>query len=151
MLIIYVDADACPVRNEVYGVARRYGMRVVIVANAALKVPVDALFELVVRPGFGKADDYIAEMIGPGDVAITADIPLASRCLPKGGRVLDPRGRLFTEGDIGTAMGIRDLMDHLRQSGTVTGGPRPMKPKDRSRFLSKLDETVTTILRAHQC
>ena len=151
MLIIYVDADACPVKNEIYGVARRYGMRVVIVANAALKVPGDALFELVVRPGFGTADDYIAEMIGPGDLAITADIPLASRCLAKGGRVLDPRGRVLTDSDIGTALGMRDLMDHLRQGGTVTGGPSPMKPKDRSRFLSKLDEIVTALLRARNC
>jgi uncharacterized protein YaiI (UPF0178 family) len=151
MLIIYVDADACPVKNEVYGVARRYGMSVVIVANAPLRVPGDALIELVVRPGFGTADDYIAETIGPGDVAITADIPLASRCLQKGGRVLDPRGRELMDNDIGAALGMRDLMDHLRQGGTMTGGPSPMKPKDRSRFLSKLDEIVTALRRANKC
>jgi uncharacterized protein len=151
MSIIYVDADACPVKNEIYGVARRYEMRVVIVANAPLKVPGDAQFELVVRPGFGTADDYIAEAIGPGDVAITADIPLASRCLDKGGRVLDPRGRELTDNDIGSALGMRDLMDQLRQGGTVTGGPSPMKPKDRSRFLNKLDEIVTALRRVSSC
>jgi len=148
MLIIYVDADACPVKEEVYRVARRYGMRVVIVANAPLKVPADALFELVVRPGFGTADDYIAETIEPGDVAVTADIALAARCLSKGGRVLDPRGQEFTDRDIGSAIGMRDLMDELRQGGTVTGGPSPMKPKDRSRFASKLDVVVNALRRA---
>ncbi len=147
MPTIYIDADACPVKNEVYGVARRYAMRVVIVANAPLKVPAGELFELVVRPGFGTADDYIAEVIGNGDVAITADIPLAARCLEKGGRVLDPRGRELTDNDIGAAVGMRDLMDQLRQGGTVTGGPSPMKPKDRSRFLNKLDEIVTALRR----
>ncbi len=148
MPTIYIDADACPVKNEVYGVARRYSMRVVIVANAPLKVPAGELFELVVRPGFGTADDYIAEVIGNGDVAITADIPLAARCLEKGGRVLDPRGRELTDNDIGAAVGMRDLMDQLRQGGTVTGGPSPMKPKDRSRFLNKLDEIVTALRRS---
>src|SRR5206468_9663798 len=89
MLILYVDADACPVKDEVYRVARRYGMHVAIVANATLRVPADALIELVVRPGFGAADDWIAEQTGPGDIVITADIPLAARCLAKEARVLD--------------------------------------------------------------
>jgi uncharacterized protein YaiI (UPF0178 family) len=149
MLIIYIDADACPVKSEVYGVARRYAMQVVIVANAPLKVPGDALFELVVRPGFGTADDFIAEVIGLGDVAITADIPLAARCLQKGGRVLDPRGRELTDNDIGAALATRDLMDQLRQGGNATGGPSPMQPKDRSRFLNKLDEIVNGMRRAY--
>src|SRR5438132_298726 len=100
MLTIYIDADACPVKDEVYRVARRYAMRVAVVANAPLRVPGDALVELVVRPGFGAADDWIAEQAGPGDVIITADIPLAARCLAKGASVLDSKGHPFTESDI---------------------------------------------------
>lgn len=148
MLIVYIDADACPVKDEVYRVARRYQMRVAVVANAPLRVPTNALIELVVRPGFGSADDYIAEQAGPGDVVITADIPLAARCLEKGARVLGPKGDPFTENDIGQALATRDLMDQLRQGGMVTGGPAPMTPRDRSRFLSKLDEVVNAVRRA---
>jgi uncharacterized protein YaiI (UPF0178 family) len=149
MLTIYVDADACPVKDEVYKVARRYEMHVAIVANATLRVPVDTLIELVVRPGFGAADDWIAEQAGPGDIVITADIPLAARCLAKEARVLDPRGHPLTENDIGETLGMRDLMHELRQDGSVTGGPAPMTPKDRSRFLSKLDEAIHAVRRAY--
>jgi uncharacterized protein YaiI (UPF0178 family) len=149
MLTIYVDADACPVKDEVYRVARRYSMRVAVVANAPLRVPADALTELVVRPGFGAADDWIAEQAGPGDIVITADIPLAARCLANGARVLSPKGKPFTDNDIGAALAMRDLMDELRQGGAVTGGPAPMTAKDRSRFLSKLDEIVNAVRRAH--
>ena len=123
MRIIYIDADACPVKDEVYKVARRYEMRVLIVTNAAMRVPTDVLFELIVRGGFGEVDDWIAEQAGPGDIVITADIPLAARCLAKEARVLDPRGNVLTENDIGEALGMRDLMNDLRQDGTVTGGP----------------------------
>src|SRR5581483_2289166 len=111
MLTVYIDADACPVKDEVYRVARRYQMRVVVVANAPLRVPSDERIELVVRPGFGAADDWIAEQAGPGDIVITADIPLAARSLAKQARVLDPKGRTFTEDDIGEALATRDLMD----------------------------------------
>src|SRR5947199_6231681 len=104
MLTIYVDADACPVKSEVYRVARRYGLPVKVVANAPLRVPADPLVELVVRPGFGTADDWIAEQGGPGDVVVTADIPLAARCLAKGAAVLGPKGHPFTESDIGEAL-----------------------------------------------
>jgi uncharacterized protein YaiI (UPF0178 family) len=149
MLTIYIDADACPVKDEVYRVARRYEMRVAVVANAPLRVPADARVELVVRPGFGAADDWIAEQAGPGDVVVTADIPLAARCLAKGARVLDPKGYAFTDNDIGSALALRDLMDELRQGGTVTGGPAPRTPKDRSRFLAKLDEVINAVRRAH--
>jgi uncharacterized protein YaiI (UPF0178 family) len=149
MLTIYVDADACPVKDEVYRVARRYAMRVAVVANAPLRVPTDALVDLVVRSGFGAADDWIAEQTGPGDIVVTADIPLAARCLAKGARVLDPKGRAFTESDIGSALAMRDLMDGLRQGGAMTGGPAPMTPKDRSRFLSKFDEAVNVVRRAY--
>jgi uncharacterized protein YaiI (UPF0178 family) len=149
MLTILVDADACPVKEEVYRVARRYGMRVAVVANAPLRVPADPLVELVVRPGFGAADDWIADQAGPGDVVVTADIPLAARCLAKGARVLGPKGHPFTENDIGEALAMRDLMAGLRQAGESAGGPAPMTAKDRSRFLSRLDEAVNAVRRAH--
>src|SRR5256885_15144327 len=149
MLIIYVDADACPVKDEVYRVARRYGMRVAVVANAPLRVPTDALVESVVCAGLGAADDWIAEQAGPGDVVVTADIPLAARCLAKEARVLDPKGRPLTDSDIGAALAMRDLREELRQGGAMTGGPLPMTPKDRSRVLSKLDEAVNVVRRAY--
>ena len=149
MLTVYADADACPVKDEVYRVARRYALRVAVVANAPLRVPADTLIELVVRPGFAAADDWIAEQAGPGDVVITADIPLAARCLAKDARVLDPKGHPFTDNDIGAALALRGLLDELRQGGTITGGPAPMTPRDRSRFLSKLDEAANAVRRAH--
>src|SRR5262245_49233708 len=107
MLTIFVDADACPVKEEVYRVARRYAMRVVVVANAPLRVPSDDRFALVVRQGFGAADDWIAEQAGPGDIVITADIPLADRALTKGARVLGPKGQEFTDTHIGSALATR--------------------------------------------
>jgi uncharacterized protein len=149
VLTIYVDADACPVKDEIYKVARRYAMRVALVANAPLRVPADALIELVVRPGFGAADDWIAEQVGPGDIVVTADIPLAARCLAKEARVLDAKGQEFTDNDIGSALAMRGLMDELRQGGIVTGGPAPMTARDRSRFLSRLDETINALQREH--
>jgi uncharacterized protein YaiI (UPF0178 family) len=149
VLTIYVDADACPVKEEVYRVARRYALRVAVVANAPLRVPADPLFELVVRIGFGAADDWIADRAGPGDIVVTADIPLAARCVANGARVLSPKGQPFTENAIGAAVATRDLMEELRQGGVVTGGPAPMTAKDRSRFLSKLDELVNGARRAH--
>jgi uncharacterized protein len=149
VLTIYVDADACPVKEEVYRVARRYAMRVAVVANAPLRVPADPLFKVVVRTGFGAADDWIAGQVGPGDIVVTADVPLAARCVAKGAPVLSPKGQPFTENDIGAAVATRDLMEELRQGGIVTGGPAPMTAKDRSRFLSKLDELVNGARRAH--
>jgi uncharacterized protein YaiI (UPF0178 family) len=149
MLTLYLDADACPVKEEAYRVARRYNLRVAVVANAPLRVPAEERVTLVVQPGFGAADDWIAGQAGPGDVVVTADIPLAARCLAKGARVLDPKGRPFTDNDIGSALALRDLLDGLRQGGVVTGGPAPMTAKDRSRFLSKLDELVNAVRRAH--
>ncbi len=148
MPIIYIDADACPVKDEIYRVARRYEMRVLVVARTFMRTPNDALIELVERDGFGVVDDWIAEQAGLGDIVITADIPLAARCLAKEARVIDPRGQPFSESDIGAALAMRDLMADLRQDGTVTGGPPPMTPKDRSRFLSKLDEAVNAVRRS---
>ena len=149
MLTIYIDADACPVKAEVYKVARRHGMHVAVVANAPLRVPPDALIETVVRFGFGAADDWIVEQAGPGDIVVTADIPLAARCLGKEALVLDPKGRPFTDNHIDSRLAMLDLMDELRQGGAVTGGPAPMTPRDRSRFLSKLDEAVNAVRRIH--
>jgi len=149
MLTIFIDADACPVEDGVYRVARRYQMRVTVVANALQRVPPDPLMELVVCPGFGAADDWIAEQAGPGDIVITSDIPLAARCLAKDARVLGAKGRFHTDNSIGSALAMRELMSEIRQDGTVTGGPAPMMPKDRSRFLSKLDEAVNGLRRAY--
>jgi uncharacterized protein YaiI (UPF0178 family) len=137
------------VKDEIYRVTQRYRMRVAVVANTPLRVPNNALVELVVRSGFGAADDWIAEQAGPGDLVITADIPLAARGLAKNARVLDPKSHPFTENDIGGALAMRDLMDGLRQGGAMTGGPAPMTPKDRSRFLSKFDEIVNAVRREY--
>ena len=145
--MIYVDADACPVKDEIYRVAKRLNVNVIVAANCPMRVPTDALIELVVKPGFGSVDDWIAETCGPDDLVITADIPLAARALGRGSFVLDPRGNPFTERDIGHALATRELMSELRMTGEVTGGPAPFAPKDRSRFLSKLDEILHTIQR----
>ena len=145
---VYVDADACPVKDEIYRVARRHGVKVYVVANAPLRVPADDLIELVVVPGgFDVADDWIAERVGPGDVTVTADIPLADRCLQKGSRALGPKGHPFTEDSMGEALATRALLDMLRQSGQFGGGPAPFAKADRSRFLAKLDETLHAVRR----
>jgi uncharacterized protein len=145
---IYLDADACPVKEEVYRVARRYEIKVNVVANCPLRVPNDDLIELVVvKGGLDVADDWIAERIEPGDIAITTDIPLAARCLQRGARVLGPKGIEFTEDGIGSALATRGLLDMLRQSGEFTGGPAPFTKSDRSRFLAKLDETIHAVRR----
>jgi uncharacterized protein YaiI (UPF0178 family) len=149
MLTIYVDADACPVKEEVYRVAKRHEMRVLVAANTTMRVPIDPLVEIVVCAGFGAVDDWIAEQAGAGDIVITADIPLAARCLANDARVLGPKGKAFTENDIGSALATRSLLDDLRQGGIVRSGPAPMTPKDRSRFLSKLDETIHAVRRAY--
>ena len=149
MLTLYLDADACPVKDEAYRVVRRYGMRVAVVANAPLRVPANPLIELVVCPGFGAADDYIAEQAGAGDLVVTADIPLAARCLARDARVLDAKGNEFTDNDIGSALALRGLLNDLRQGGAVTGGPSALTPKDRSRFLAKLDDLVNAVRRAY--
>lgn len=140
---IFVDADACPVKDEVYRVAWRHGLKVYVVANAFLQVPKDDLVERVIVPaGPDVADDWIAERAGGRDVVVTADIPLAARCVKAGAAVIAPNGRAFTEDSIGMALATRNLMDELRSAGAVTGGPRAFEPKDRSRFLSALDQAV---------
>ena len=145
---IYIDADACPVKEEVYRVARRYGIKVFVVANAPIRVPNEDLIELVVvRGGFDAADDRIVEDASAGDIVITSDIPLADRCIRSGARVLSPKGVEFTEDAIGNALATRALLDMLRQSGEFGGGPAPFAKVDRSRFLGKLDELIHTVRR----
>lgn len=150
MPTIYIDADACPVKAEIYRVAERYKLPVKVVANAIQRVPTDERIELVVCQGFGAADDWIAEQVVDGDIVITADIPLAARCLDKHARALGPKGNEFTDRHIGEALATRELLDTLRQGGTMTGGPAPMAAKDRSRFLSKLDELVNAVRRGRK-
>ena len=146
MLHIFVDADACPVKQEVYRVAKRYRLDVTLVANSWLRVPDERWLRLeVVGDGFDAADDWIVEHVQPHDIVITADIPLAARCIDAGARVLGTRGEEFTEAGIGDALAMRALKDHLRQTGEITGGPPPIDKKFRSRFLSKLDEMVNAL------
>ncbi len=146
MLDIYVDGDGCPVKDEVYRVAERYALRVFVVSHVPIRVPPRNRVEPVrVRRGFGAADDWIAEHVLEGDVAVTADIPLADRCLKRGARVLAPNGHVFSEASIGDALARRELMEQLRQMGEVTAGPRPFVAADRSRFLSRLDEIIVAI------
>ena len=140
---LYIDADACPAKDEAYKVARRYGLTVYVVSNSFIMVPRDSLIEqVVVDAGADIADDWIAERAGQGDVAITADIPLAERCLKAGALVIGPTGRPFTPDSIGSALASRAVGEHLRAIGAVTRGPAPFGPADRSRFLQALDEAV---------
>jgi hypothetical protein len=140
---IFVDADACPVKEEVYRVARRYGLKVRVVANAFIALPADPLIERVfVDAGPDKADDWIADHAGAGDVVITADIPLAQRALSVGAAAISPTGRAFTADSIGAAMASRAIAEHIRSTGGLTGGPAPFRPADRSRFLQALDEAI---------
>ena len=144
---VFIDADACPVKDEVYRVAGRYAVPVRVVANAPMRMPAGGLVELVVRPGFGSADDWIADQARPDDIVVTADIPLAARVLARGARVLDPRGHAFTTNNIAEALALRAMLEERRRNGESTGGPAAMTPQDRSRFLSRLDETVNAVRR----
>ena len=146
---IYVDADACPVKAEIYKVAERHGWAVQVVANDIIALPVHHLIHrVVVGDGFDAADDWIAERAGPGDVVITSDIPLAARCVKAGAEVLGPNGKGFSDRSIGMALASRNLMAELREAGQVTGGPRPFSQRDRSAFLSALHETIEKLKRA---
>ncbi|HEV2565355.1 MAG TPA: YaiI/YqxD family protein [Microvirga sp.] len=148
-ITLYVDADACPVKPEIYRVAGRHRVKVFVVSNAFLQVPQDPLIErVVVSAGFDAADDWIAERAGRGAVVITADIPLASRCVKAGAEVIGPTGKPFTEASMGMALATRNLMEDLRAMGEVTGGPRPFSQKDHSAFLSALDVAINRLKRA---
>ena len=140
---LYVDADACPVKPEIYRVAQRYGVGVTLVAASSMRIPDDPSVVLeVVAEGFDAADDWIAGHVAPGDLVITADVPLAARCLAAGAAVLGPSGRPFTEENIGDVLATRNLLAELRGAGVETGGPAPFDPKDRSRFLQALDRMI---------
>ena len=148
-IAIYVDADSCPVKEEVYRVAERHRIKVYVVANAFMAVPRDLRIErVVVGAGFDAADDWIAERAKRGAIVITADVPLAHRCVKAGADVITPNGRAFTEASIGMALATRDLMADLRASGAITGGPKPFSPRDRSSFLSALDLAIVHLKRA---
>jgi len=148
-LRIYVDADACPVKDETYRVAARYGIGVFVVANSPILTPrAPGIERVVVAAGLDAADDWIAERAGPGAIVVTADIPLASRCVKAGADVLAPTGKRFSEDSIGMALATRNLMDHLRSTGQATSGPKAFGPRDRSNFLSALDNAVTRLKRA---
>lgn len=138
---ILVDADACPVKDEIYRVAARYGLRVTLVANTAMYVPQRPQVELVVvNDHFDAADDWIVEHVRAGAIVVTGDIPLAARCLKKGARVLGLKGVMFTEESIGAALATREFLSQMREHGVMGGGPAPFAPKDRSLFLQRLDQ-----------
>jgi uncharacterized protein YaiI (UPF0178 family) len=151
LLHIFVDADACPVKQEVYRVASRYQLDVTLVANSWMRVPNERWIELeVVADGFDAADDWIVEHVQPNDIVVTADILLASRCVKQGARVMGPNGKPFTEDNIGQTVAVRDLLSELRGAGEITGGPPPLNKRDRSRFLEQLDNVIQSIRRNHR-
>ena len=140
---IYIDADGCPVKDEVYKVAGRYGLHVTVVANKWMRTPEDdSVVMEVVGGGFDEADDWIVEHCGVDDIVIAIDIPLADRCLKKSARVLGYKGRVFTVEGIGDALANREIAANLRDAGVMTGGPAPFDKKDRARFLQALDALV---------
>ncbi len=146
---IFVDADGCPVKQDICRVADRYGLQVTFVANAGVSVPRGDRIELiVVSAEFDAADNYIVSRVATDDIVITDDIPLAARCLARNARVLSTRGKRFTEESIGEALATRELMTELRAMGTVTGGPPAFAKRDRSNFLQRLDDTIQAARKA---
>lgn len=146
---ILVDADACPVKTEVFRVAARYGLKTYVVSNSFMNLPRDPAIErVIVGAGFDAADDWIAERARRGAVVITADVPLAHRCVTAGADAIAPNGRAFTAASIGMVRATRDLMAELREAGAVMGGPPPFSPRDRSAFLSALDLAIVRLKRA---
>jgi len=154
MIAVYIDADACPVKQEIYRVAERHALKgtalkVFVVSNSPIAIPRDPLIErVVVGAGMDEADNWIAERARSGDIVITADVPLASRSVKAGASVIAPNGRVFTEESIGMTLATRNLMDSLRSSGEITSGPKPFAPRDRSSFLSALDQAIVRLKRA---
>lgn len=146
---LYVDADACPVKDEIYRVGARYGLKTFVVSNAFIQVPASPLIErIVVDAGPDVADDWIAERCGPGDIVITQDIPLAGRALKARAQAIGPTGRMFSDATIGSALAGRELAEHLRSMGVNTAGPKPFASTDRSKFLQELDAAVHRAKRA---
>jgi uncharacterized protein len=172
MITLYIDADACPVKQEIYRVAERHvrkgtALKVFVVSNSPIAVPRDGIFggppdakpgttfaggplieRIVVGAGMDEADNWIAERAKRGDIVVTADVPLASRCVKAGAEVIAPNGKPFTADSIGMTLATRNLMDTLRSAGEITGGPKPFAPRDRSEFLSALDRAVVQLTRA---
>ena len=153
-ITLFVDADACPVKQEIYRVAERFvrrgtALKVVVVSNSPIAVPRDDFIErVVVGAGMDEADNYIAERAGPGSVVVTADVPLAARAVKAGAEAIAPNGKAFTDDAIGMTLATRNLMSDLRSAGAVTSGPKPFAPGDRSRFLSALDAALMRLTRA---
>jgi uncharacterized protein YaiI (UPF0178 family) len=146
---IYVDADACPVKNEIYRVAARHGLKVFVVSNTPIMVPREPWIERVVVSGaMDAADDWIAERVARGDIVVTADVPLASRSVKAGAVVIAPNGKPFDDNSIGMTVATRNLLHELRSAGAITGGPRPFEQRDRSRFLSAREQAVVRLKRA---
>jgi uncharacterized protein YaiI (UPF0178 family) len=154
MISIFIDADACPVKQEIYRVAERHAgkgtaLKVFVVSNSPIAIPRDEMIErVVVGAGMDEADNWIAERATRGDIVVTADVPLASRCVKAGAEVIAPNGRAFTEDTIGMTLATRNLMDSLRSAGEITSGPKPFAPRDRSSFLSALDQAIVRLTRA---
>ncbi|WP_051209695.1 YaiI/YqxD family protein [Sphingobium quisquiliarum] len=148
---ILVDADACPVKEEIYKVAFRHEVPVMVVSNSPLRIPTHPLISrTVVSDGFDAADDWIAERVTAGTVVVTADILLADRCLKMGGTVIAPNGKPFTSASIGNAIAVRAIMADLRAGGDQIGGPAAFSKADRSRFLSALDEELVRLINARR-
>ena len=156
MISIFIDADACPVKQEIYRVAERHtlkgtALKVFVVSNSPIAVPRDMgdlIERVVVGAGMDEADNWIAARAMRGDIVITADVPLASRCVKAGAEVIAPNGKPFTEESIGMTLATRNLMDSLRSAGEITSGPKPFAPRDRSEFLSALDRAIVRLKRA---
>ena len=148
MVDIYVDADACPVKDETIRVATRHGLKTYLVSDGGIRPNRTALVELViVAQGADAADDWIATHIQIADICVTGDIPLAARCLERGALAIKPNGESFTEDGIGMALANRELMQGLRESGEITGGPKPFSKSDRSEFLNRLETAVQAAMR----
>ena len=151
MLHIFIDADACPVKNEVYRVARRCNLNVTLVANTRMRIPADERINFkVVSSGFDAADNWIAENAEEDDIVITADILLAARCIKKGAQVIGTNGKPFSEESIGETVATRDLLSELREAGIITAGSKPMQQRDRTNFLQQMDTTIQAIRRRHK-
>jgi hypothetical protein len=155
MISLYIDADACPVKQEIYRVAERHAgkgaaIKVFVVSNSPIAVPRDMgqlIERIVVGAGMDEADNWIAERAKRGDIVITADVPLASRAVKAGATAIAPNGKAFTEDSIGNTLATRNLLDSLRSAGAITGGPKPFAPRDRSEFLSALDRAIVRLTR----
>lgn len=142
MTTIYVDADACPVKDEAIKVAERRSCQLVLVSNRGFRTTLPFVRSVLVEAGPDAADKWIADAIAPGDVCVTNDIPLAARCVENGAKALSPTGKVFDDASVGIALAMRDLMTDLRATGDITSGPRGFSPRDRSRFLDALDALV---------